>query len=166
MWEYIKTCDLHLLWQTLNSGIVTTIFGIFIGSWVTLKIVEETKRKAKKELLLSILYKELTYYAEPCNTTITKSFQFSQRDKLIWNILTSDILEPQKDKEIINSMYELIGFIENFNLINHFANEALINNNEDMLLFYSKGRDELYNKSYIERGKLLKLLETKYKIKL
>jgi len=152
-------------WKILNSGIITTIIGIIFGSWATIKIVEEKKKKDKRKLLLNILNYELNAYTESEPLGEQTSFRFPHRDKLIWNILTSDILDRKKDKELITNLYELIGWIENYNCANNHANQAILLKNDEMISLLGKGRDSLYNSSYKQKEVLVKLLRSRYKIK-
>jgi hypothetical protein len=59
--EFIHSLDLTLLWKFLNTGFITTLMGILIGSWATLRFVEGSKKRASKQLLLNVLYRELNH---------------------------------------------------------------------------------------------------------
>ena len=94
---YIKNFDLSLLWEVLNSKIFILIFGAII----TLYVVEATKKRLKRNMLLNVLYRELIMY-KPHSTPSLDIFQLPCRDKLIWSLLTSDTLSPKKDKDLID----------------------------------------------------------------
>lgn len=148
----------------INTSLISNIISAILGSFLTLIYVEHMKKKYEKKLLLSILHQELFKYSEPALTVIDDSFQFRMREQLTWNILTSGLLDLKKDCELITHLYELIGWIENFNYSNDYANQCLVAENKAMLKFFSNGRDRLYQDGYRERIILLELLKIKYKI--
>ncbi|MHB8075795.1 hypothetical protein [Desulfosporosinus fructosivorans] len=159
MWDYIKGCDLSLLWQILNSKISILIFSAVI----TLYVVEAKKKRSKRNMLLNVLHHELIMYKPPV-TPSSNDFQLPCRDKLIWSLLTSDALSSKKDKELINSLYEVAGWIEHFNYTNNYANQANEGDHHS-LSFYYEVRYKYYIGMYKEIDKLIKLLRDKYKIK-
>lgn len=161
MWDIIIGYLSLLVNNSFANSIIGAIISAVVSCLLTLKFVEKRKINRNKKLTLTILYKELIIYCTP--KTSLGGFQIPGRKQVIWSILTSDILDTEKDKDLINSLYEMIGWIENFNYVNDYANKTLVENNE-MFNFFSKGRDDLYNGSFKERENLLELLRTKYKI--
>lgn len=154
------------MWEFINSSIITTVMGIFIGAWVSLYIVEKKKTADKKNCLLKTLFYELSKYSKPeeLNEEAGPYYRTPQRNTLIWNIISSDVLEPKKDEELIICLYEMISWIENFNSANELSNLALIQRNDQMINFFSNGRNILYNKGYVQKERLEKILKEKYKI--
>lgn len=165
MCNYIKNFDLSLLWGFLNSKISILILGAILSTIIAWYVLESAKKRSKRDILLNLLYYELNQYRKPKPLpTSTADFQFPCRDKLIWSLLTSDALNPKKDKDLMNSLYNLVGWIENFNYTNNYANGAM-DKVTDLFFTYDQGRDVQYRGMYKEKEKLVELLRERYKIK-
>ncbi len=153
------------MWEILNSNLSIAFISIIVTTFTTIKIIEGKKTRDKRKILLGILRYELISYSKPIKNDNGGNYRSPHRDKVVWSILTSDILNRKKDKILISHLYELIGWIENYNSMNNLANLSIVYKNEDVANFFANGREILYNKGFEEKDKILYILKNSYNIK-
>jgi ATP-dependent protease HslVU (ClpYQ) peptidase subunit len=147
------------------NTIIGALAGAMFGAWFTLKYVEERKRKDKRKILLGALLMQLNKYNnEKLNEHEIGSpaLGFSQRAQTMWELLNSDLLDRKKDGKLIESLHEMIGWVENYNQLNNLANLAMIFNS-DKTRFVSEGRDILNMKSRKAVEELKSIIKNKLK---
>ena len=117
------------------SDLIVGIIIAIISAVITLCYVERKSKKYRKELMLSILHNEISKYSLPASTDLDESFQLPHRGQIIWDLLLSGILDKRNDTELIESLYEMIGWIENFNYTNEYANQSMVDGKQDKYEF-------------------------------
>ncbi|MGI2294156.1 hypothetical protein [Paenibacillus sp. GXUN7292] len=144
----------------INIGdIINTIISLVLGAMITLWIVEARKTSQKRKILLEVLKKNIEAYSDLDNET---DFQKSvigspQRSQIFINILSSDILNVKKDKELIILLHEMVGWVENYNAMNNLANLGILL--QSPVGVFNEGRNILNHKSRADVNKLKELLK-------
>lgn len=116
-------------------NLVSTILGAVIAYYSILGF-DKRKTKQKRKYLLGLLFVEIDRYQlfnaklDEIKKETKLGFGTPHRPEYLWHLLSSDVLSPSKDKELISKMQELIGRITNYNSVNDIANLAIVTNSE------------------------------------
>ncbi|WP_199614432.1 hypothetical protein [Paenibacillus alkalitolerans] len=140
------------------NNIFNTIVSLVLGALISIKVIEERKRKEKRKSLLHVLRYELTKYPKKDISQSQYFWFLPGRKALIYNVLTSDILHPKKDNQLIIELYELLSWIENYDAVAQLNNISLIVSSQT--IEHLTAMSYHYNKKMQEQGrKVLEMLK-------
>jgi hypothetical protein len=142
------------------NALLNTIISLVFGAIITLKIVERNKTAQKRKIMLEVLLKELEAYDghKEDYDVGSPGIGTPQRHYIFWNVLSSDILDVNKDKELIIGIQEMVGWIENYNSMNNMANLGYLLQSPTSKT-YREARDILNQESFKHSKKLIEIVK-------